>query len=106
MASAVLSVPGYPTKSHLKVWYNEHQQRLDLSAATCGPEAPVLAGAAAIEHYFTRGGRIAAATKTCVIPTRTTLIALICEPLHEASEAVLKNVGTDAFRECRYERQP
>lgn len=53
---------GYPTKNSLKGWYNEYQQKLDLSAGYAGrePKFSQAQKATALEHYLTHDRCIAA----------------------------------------------
>ena len=63
---------GYPTKNSLKGWYNEYQQKLDLSAGYAGrePKFSQAQKATAVEHYLTHDQCIAATMRAFGYPGR------------------------------------
>jgi transposase-like protein len=65
----------------LKVWYNEYQFKLDLSAGYAGrePKFSQAQKAAAIEHYLTHERRIAATMRALGYPGRGTLTKWVRE---------------------------
>ena len=88
--AATIRQLGYPTKNSLKIWHQEHEQRLDLHTGYArAPKYSQAQKELAVEHYLEHGRCVSATIKALGYPSRTLLSAWVQEQHPEARARVV-----------------